>query len=421
MNKVTTIILLFAFMMGGILSSAAQNGEEIDKIKDTLSLVKTDSAAFLNSSFGEDRLGGNKMNFIDKEIILKVTGQTGSLYRVALSQNRYAFIPKEMTTPLQENCLPTYITKQMENDSLQTVKEITIKPALTGSFSARNTGKEEKVTIALDHACPYLAWEEKEPHRLIVEIYGAVNNSVWLTQSLNLESIESVEVRQTDSDITTLIINIKKKSSWGYNIWYSGNNLNISIKHPPYFSLRGLTIGVDAGHGGTSTGAVSVKRDEDKVLNMEMVYRLKRLLEKKGAKIVLSREGDNNVSMQRRKEIFRDNNIDLMISIHCNAGGKSAQGTSTYYKHLVYRPLAEYILKNLVTIEGVKEFGLIGNFNFSLSAATNYPAILVETLFLSNPSDTEMIENPEIREELMKKVVKGVEDYLKYCKKIEKR
>ena len=125
--------------------------------------------------------------------------------------------------------------------------------------------------------------------------------------------------------------------------------------------------------------------------------------------------------MQRRKEIFRDNNIDLMISIHCNAGGKSAQGTSTYYKHLVYRPLAEYILKNLVTIEGVKEFGLIGNFNFSLSAATNYPAILVETLFLSTPSDTEMIENPEIREELMKKVVKGVEDYLKYCKKIEKR
>ena len=421
MNKVTTIILLFAFMMGGILSSAAQNGEEIDKIKDTLSLVKTDSAAFLNSSFGEDRLGGNKMNFIDKEIILKVTGQTGSLYRVALSQNRYAFIPKEMTTPLQENCLPTYITKQMENDSLQTVKEITIKPALTGSFSARNTGKEEKVTIALDHACPYLAWEEKEPHRLIVEIYGAVNNSVWLTQSLNLESIESVEVRQTDSDITTLIINIKKKSSWGYNIWYSGNNLNISIKHPPYFSLRGLTIGVDAGHGGTSTGAVSVKRDEEKVLNMEMVYRLKRLLEKKGAKIVLSREGDNNVSMQRRKEIFRDNNIDLMISIHCNAGGKSAQGTSTYYKHLVYRPLAENILKNLVTIEGVKEFGLIGNFNISLSAATNYPAILVETLFLSNPSDTEMIENPEIREELMKKVDKGVEDYLKYCKKIEKR
>src|SRR5574344_2858970 len=220
MNKVTTIILLFAFMMGGILSSAAQNGEEIDKIKDTLSLVKTDSAAFLNSSFGEDRLGGNKMNFIDKEIILKVTGQTGSLYRVALSQNRCAYIPKEITSPLEEDSLPDYITKRMENDSVSTIKEITILPALTGSFSARNTGKEDRVVLSLAHTCPYLAWEEKEPHRLIVEIYGAVNNSVWLTQSLNLESIESVEVRQTDSDISTLIINIKKRRSWGYNISY---------------------------------------------------------------------------------------------------------------------------------------------------------------------------------------------------------
>ena len=126
------------------------------------------------------------------------------------------------------------------------------------------------------------------------------------------------------------------------------------------------------------------------------------------------------MSMTERKEKFLQNNIDLMISIHCNAGG-TARGTSTYYKHIQNRELAKTILNNLLEIDGVNEFGLVGNFNFSLNAPTEYPAVLVETLFLSHPEDEAMIIKKDFQKLMMKKVTEGVKDYLKYCKKADKQ
>ena len=104
-----------------------------------------------------------------------------------------------------------------------------------------------------------------------------------------------------------------------------------------------------------------------------------------------------------------------------SAASAGVRGTSTYYKYLPYRDLAEKIITRLLEIEGVKEFGLVGNFNFSLEGTTAYPTVLVETLFMSDPEDMAMLKNPRIRRQMMAKVVKGLEDYLKYCRKIDKQ
>ena len=174
---------------------------------------------------------------------------------------------------------------------------------------------------------------------------------------------------------------------------------------------------MDAGHGGSATGAVSPSGIQEKNLNLDMAYVLKEELEKRGAKVVLSRKEDVDVAMLERVTTFRNENIDLMVSIHCNAGGTPLKpmGTSTYYRHIEYRALAETILKRLTEMN-VVNFGLVGNFNFSLNAPSDFPTVLVETMFMSSLPDEEKIADPAFRKEMMLKVVKGLEDYIKLVK-----
>jgi N-acetylmuramoyl-L-alanine amidase len=111
-----------------------------------------------------------------------------------------------------------------------------------------------------------------------------------------------------------------------------------------------------------------------------------------------------------------------MVSVHCNAGGNPLRpgGTSTYYKHIEYRDLAKSVLERLLELD-VKNFGLIGNFNFSLNAPTFYPNLLVETLFMSSLQDEEMLADPVFQNMMMKRVVSGLEDYMKKVKSSLKR
>lgn len=394
MKELTIISLILSLTFAGVLRAQE---------RDTSKTVRTLPGAYLNSSCGNDRLGGSKMGMISEDIVLEVEDATEELYKVKLSGNRYGYIPKE------------YVS-----DTTVTPEALAVYP--TGSLQITNQGKYDRIKISLPVRKPYLIRENLNPHQLVIDVFGVQNNSNWITHHLDLEAIDNVEVIQSDSDITTYVVTLKNATSWGYSAKYDGNNLIVEIRHTPEFTLKGMTIGIDAGHGGPSSlGAIGrTTKAMEKELNLSMAYMAKKMLEAKGAKVVLSRVGDEAMTMTERKTKFLENGVDLMFSIHCNAAGSSAHGTSTYYKHIQNRELAKAILKRLVEIDGVEEWGLVGNFNFSLAAPTEYPAVLVETLFLSYQPDEEKLVNPKFQKKMMKKVVKGIEDYLKYCKKIEK-
>ena len=367
-----------------------------------LKYIKTLGGAYLNSGNGTDRLGGNKIGFLESGIVMEVIEDEGSLYKVRLSDNRYAFIPKE------------YAADTAAADFL---------PVITsGSISVANAGATDRISIALEQKRCYIIREEVEPEKMIIELYGVQNNSNWITQYLDLESVDRIDIAQVDSDILRLTVYLKNRSCWGYSVKYEGGRLVIDIKHAPELRLKGMVIGVDAGHGGPDNpGARGVgSLVDEKDLNLDMALRLKRILESKGARVVLARDKDTSLTMAERKAIFLENNIDMLISIHCNAGG-TASGTSTYYKHIQNRMFAKSLLESILKIKGVKLFGLVGNFNFSLNAPTEYPNALVETLFLSHPQDEARLNDPVFREQIMKQVAKGVKNYLKYCRKQEKR
>jgi N-acetylmuramoyl-L-alanine amidase len=92
------------------------------------------------------------------------------------------------------------------------------------------------------------------------------------------------------------------------------------------------------------------------------------------------------------------------------------KGVSTYYKHVAYRSFTQSILKRLLAIKNLEEFGNIGSFNFQPVQPTDYPSCLVEVAFLSNEQDEKMILDPKFRYKVAYQVYLGITDWIKQLK-----
>jgi N-acetylmuramoyl-L-alanine amidase len=114
-----------------------------------------------------------------------------------------------------------------------------------------------------------------------------------------------------------------------------------------------------------------------------------------------------------RALMLRAQDPDLLISLHLNSSGNpSANGVSTYYRYIGFRPLTETILQRMLSL-GLTNFGNVGAFNFALSGPTEYPNCLVEIAFLSNEEDEKKIMDPKFQKRVARQIHKGIKDWLK--------
>ena len=355
--------------------------------------ITCDNAAIAYGN-GSDRLGGSKMTYLVDDIPVKVIAEYGNQYKLRLSQNRFAYVAKS---------------------SVKSCKEAVCGPMNSENIRIVNKGDFDVVTLPLPQRTTYYSWMELDPTVLYVDVFNVMNNSNWITHMRDLEAIEYVDCQQVESDVLRLAIRLRNTHSWGYHIYYDRNVLTIMVKHAPRPTLAGMVIGLDAGHGGPeSNGAISVTGAKEKELNLDIVYRLKALLEERGARVVLTRTKDEGISMADRRKILWDSRVDLLVSIHNNASGSiyKPMGTSCYYKYIQNRELAACILDRILEFDDVPNMGLVGNFNFALGTPTEYPAMLVEGLFVSSMPDEEKLLDPNFRQQLAVKVLTGLEDYL---------
>ena len=361
-----------------------------------LNLV-TKKGAYLQYGNGGDRLGGSKMGFLEPDIELTAVGETRNLYKVMLGESAYAYSPKE------------YVEKGGEG--ARTVN--------TGSASVTNTGKTDRLSISLPCRLPYWTRSEIDPSTIKISLYGATNNTNWLTRRNELGMIDFIDMQQEPGGVLTFVLRLKEKYAWGYSVRYEGNNLVVDVRHrPESLALKDLVIGLDAGHGGPYPGAISPSGLTEKEVNLDIILNVADMLRAKGAKVVMTRDGDTGPSMTERKQIWLDGGVDLAISVHNNSSGNPLKpmGTSAYYKHISCMPLARS-LHNAMLSMGLENFGLTGNFNFSLNGPTDYPNALVEVLFMSSLPEEELLADPAYRRKLAQNIVKGLTDYLEEVKK----
>ncbi|HNF43308.1 MAG TPA: N-acetylmuramoyl-L-alanine amidase [Ferruginibacter sp.] len=355
--------------------------------------------AFLLFGLGEDRLGGAKIGYLDSMVMLKVIGKVGNKYKVQLSKYRTAFI---------------------EDDAVEFLPKGTYTPeSLTGRWSVYGDDKFDYVQLGLSARLPYQSFQLTDPAKVVVDVFGATNNTNWITQLENTQEIKNVSYEQIEDEVFRITIELKHAQHWGHLIYYKGNTLVVKIRRqPPELALNKLIIGVDAGHGGSNVGAGGPTGSSEKMLALAVSLKLQQALEKEGAKVIMSRSSEKFFDNRERILFYRDSLPDLLVSIHLNSAADPIRvtGTSTFYRYPGFRNLSNFIYKRMLEL-GLEEHGNNSSFNFMLNSPIEYPNALVETLFISNPADESKILDEKFQQQIADKVVQGIKDFLNSCKK----
>lgn len=354
--------------------------------------------AHLEYGLGDDRLGGAKIGYLDSLIPLKIIGKVAQDYKVRLAPNRTAYIP---------------------DDLVELMPKGSFMPAsLTGQWKVYGDSTYDYVNIGLTARLAYQSMQLIDPSRIVVDIYGATNNTSWITQLENTREITNVDYEQLQDEVVRVTIQLKHAQHWGYDISYKGSLLVIRVKQQPAsLALNKLTIAIDAGHGGSNTGAGGPAGSSEKAIALALSLKLQAALEKEGVKVLMTRTTETFVDNKERILLYRDNRPDLLISIHLNSSSDPirAGGTSTLYRYTGFRSLSESINKRMLEL-GLKEYGNIGSFNFMLNSPTEYPNALIEALFLSNPAEEALILDEGFQQKMVNKIVQGIRDFLAQSK-----
>lgn len=353
--------------------------------------------AHLEYGLGDDRLGGAKIGYLDSNVLLRISGKVGNDYRVQLTKTRTAYIPDDLVTLMPRG---------------------TFTPeSLTDKITVYGDSVYDYVKLALFAKLPYQSFQLIDPSRIVVDVFGATNNTNWITQLQTAKEIASIDYEQVAEEVFRIKIQLKHKQHWGHSIYYSGNTLIVKIKQQPKeLSLDKLTIAVDAGHGGSNEGAVGATGTYEKEITLAIALKLQKALQKEGAKVIMTRTYEKFFDNKQRILFYRDSVPDLLLSIHLNSSEDPFRvgGTSTYYRYIGFKPLSLFIYKRMLEL-GLKEYGNTGSFNFMLNSPIEYPNALIETLFLSNLEEEEKILNPAYQQEMVDKIILGLKDFLDNC------
>lgn len=226
------------------------------------------------------------------------------------------------------------------------------------------------------------------------------------------------------------------------------------------FSEKLNVLVIDAGHGGKDPGTGNGK-EKKYALDIALKLGSKIKDEYSNIKVIYTRDSDEFIPLHQRAHIANKNKADLFISIHCNANVQSSKlsGTETYimglhkteenlelakrennvvlleenykksYKGFDPRsPLAHIMLANYQNAfmhqslsfaskveraipafghksRGVKQAG------FLVIWETTMPSVLIETGYLTNPSDAEMLGTENGRNKISKAIFKAFKEY----------
>ncbi len=213
-------------------------------------------------------------------------------------------------------------------------------------------------------------------------------------------------------------------------------------------------IVIDPGHGGHDPGARGGGLTEAELV-LDVAQRLERLLSRiPGVEVVLTRRGNDFVSLQERTAIANRENADLFLSIHANASTvKSARGVETYFLNFAKtqsaaavaarenaasgqpmgalqdvvttialnskvdesRDFATYVQREMTarlkrSNGALKDLG-VKQAPFVVLIGAAMPSILAEISFITNPQEARLLKGAGYRQKIADALFEGVRKY----------
>jgi N-acetylmuramoyl-L-alanine amidase len=222
---------------------------------------------------------------------------------------------------------------------------------------------------------------------------------------------------------------------------------------------RLIIVALDPGHGGEDPGAIGPTGLKEKDVVLQVARQLRdRINKKPGMRAVMTRDADFFVPLHERVSKARRVQADLFISIHADAfftpdargasvfalsqGGASSAAARWMAKRENAADMVggvnvnvkdEQVLKALLDMstaaqikdslkvgtEVLRNIGKVGRLHkrdveqagFAVLKAPDIPSILVETAFISNPTEEQRLRDPEYQERLVEAIFTGLERY----------
>ena len=225
-----------------------------------------------------------------------------------------------------------------------------------------------------------------------------------------------------DSDYKVFTLPSSTSSTKAFRVVIDINKPVPKINYNFTPGLKDKVIVIDAGHGGSDSGAIGPNKTQEKVITLAVAKKMKTLLENAGAKVLMTRQTDVDVygpnasgveELGARTRVANNNKADVFVSIHINAfSNPSVGGIATYYyaNSSYGGMLAQNIQDNLVNVGGFQDRG-ISTAGFYVIKNTQMPAVLAELGFISNPNEEKNLNNPQIQQQLAQGLVQGLDGF----------
>ncbi len=336
--------------------------------------------------------------------LLQVTGRIGDEYRIRLTKNKTVWVSSSQIKPLPAGALPARV--------------------VVGTISTVSNDNSVKIYLPLNRKIPFKIDSDIDGKYIDISLFGAFSNTDWINNPA-IGIIKNVSWFQDDEETYRLRVDTMSNSWWGYDARYEGNTLVLELRTPPPVaagssSLAGLTIVLDAGHGveGGATGPTGYHEGE---ANLAQVLVLKNKLLAKGAKVILTREGNDDIPLNERPKIAWQKRADILISIHNNALGYGGNplirhGFGVYYFTPMSLPLAREIHDGYI-----KRFSSGGEYNLpddglfygnlALTRSHQMPCVLIESAYMIVPAEEAYLKTDGFRSACADAIISGLERY----------
>ncbi len=260
-----------------------------------------------------------------------------------------------------------------------------------------------------------------------------------------------------------LVIDLPHDESSSNSSASSSSTAQVAKDASQYQGNADIVVAIDAGHGGEDPGSIGPKGKYEKNVTLSVAKKLAAQLNAvPGMRAVLTRKGDYFVNLNRRSEIARKNKAHLLISIHADAfTSPKPRGASVFVLNtrranteiakwvedherqsellggagqvLAKRNNDKNISQTLLDLqfshsqkEGytvardiLKELGKVArlhkktpvNASLAVLKSPDIPSVLVETGFISNPTEERLLFQSSHQNKLSKAIAKAVVNY----------
>ncbi len=250
-----------------------------------------------------------------------------------------------------------------------------------------------------------------------------LHNTTAQTDTIRLDDdpvIERLDWTQPSPNQVAYHFSLKSPQAWGYSLRYEGTNLLLTLRHPPALADRplvGTSILLDPGHGSPEDlGARGPTGLPEKDVTLALSLQLRDALEARGASVIMTREGDDDLFPSDRVATIEALEPTLALSLHYNAlpdegDAENTAGIGMFWYHAQAHDLAVFLHNYLVETLDRPSYGVYWN-NLALTRPAIAPSVLLELGFMINPEEFEWIVDPEQQARLAEGLADGIEQWV---------